>query len=183
MRVMLLVCGLIVAVMLNGFLTGCSKPVEPAVNGAVNIEKPSAPPVEPAANNEAKATDNSEAIAVSEDNKSDASKINWLTDFKKGQAQAASEKKPILLDLGAEWCSWCKVLDQDTWSDKQVIAKAQEFVCIKVDIDVDPETAQKFEVQGVPAIILLDTTGKQVARNDGFLEPADMLKLLDKMPG
>jgi thioredoxin-related protein len=47
-------------------------------------------------------------------------KIRWM---KFEEAYAASQKEPrkIFVDIYADWCGWCKVLDRDTFSDTSVI--------------------------------------------------------------
>ncbi len=41
----------------------------------------------------------------------------WLTDYAKAKAQAAAEKKPLLLDFtGSDWCTWCIKLDKDVFA-------------------------------------------------------------------
>ena len=40
----------------------------------------------------------------------------WLDDLAAARARAKSESKPILVDLWADWCTWCKRLERDVFS-------------------------------------------------------------------
>src|SRR5689334_20651628 len=48
--------------------------------------------------------------------------------------------RPILLDIGAVWCHWCHVMDEETYGHAEVARLINEaFVAIKVDRDERPD--------------------------------------------
>lgn len=47
--------------------------------------------------------------------------LHWLTPAEALQAYA-KEPRPFVIDLYTDWCGWCKVMDRETYSNKQVIA-------------------------------------------------------------
>ena len=79
--------------------------------------------------------------------------------------------KIALIDFSATWCGPCRmvgpVVDQLSNEMKDV-----EF--FNVDVDDDPELAEKFGIQSIPALILLKD-GKEVSRSVGF-KPKAMLE-------
>ena len=49
-------------------------------------------------------------------------------------ARAAAEKRFVLLDVGAEWCHWCHVMDETTYREPEVLRLIRErFVAVRVD--------------------------------------------------
>ncbi len=81
-----------------------------------------------------------------------------------------SNKRPVVIDLWAEWCGPCKSLGPILES---VIAETDgKVVLAKLDVDANPATAQAFQVQSIPAVYAFKD-GKVV---DGFVgaqgEPA-----------
>jgi thiol:disulfide interchange protein len=48
----------------------------------------------------------------------------------RGPAQRA-----VFLDFWAEWCSWCKRLDRDTFNDASVADEMRDLLCLAVDKD------------------------------------------------
>jgi len=81
-----------------------------------------------------------------------------------------SHTVPVVVDLWAEWCGPCKQLGPIL--DK-VIGEAQGLVELaKVDVDANPQVAQAFQVQSIPAVYAMKD-GQVV---DGFMgaqgEPA-----------
>jgi thioredoxin 1 len=81
-------------------------------------------------------------------------------------------KVPVLVDFHAEWCGPCKaqapILEQLA---KRVGEKAR---IIKVDVDRNPQVARKYQVQGVPTLLIFQS-GKILWRGSG-LRQADELE-------
>jgi putative thioredoxin len=74
-----------------------------------------------------------------------------------------SRSIPVVVDLWAEWCGPCKTLGPIL---EQVIAETDgQVVLAKVDVDTNRQTADAFQVQGIPAVYAL-RDGKIV---DGFV--------------
>jgi uncharacterized protein len=74
--------------------------------------------------------------------------------------------RPILLDIGASWCHWCHVMDEGTYSDREVARLLLEhFVAVKVDRDENPEVDRRYQRQ-VGAL-----TGEGGWPLTGFLTP------------
>jgi hypothetical protein len=61
-------------------------------------------------------------------------------------AQAQSEDKPILLDIGAVWCHWCHVMDRESYENPEIAALINEhFVAVKVDRDERPDVDARYQ--------------------------------------
>src|SRR3546814_7422874 len=61
-----------------------------------------------------------------------------------------SKSVPVVVDLWAEWCGPCKTLGPII---EKVIAETDgKVVLAKVDVDTNPQVANAFQVQGIPAV-------------------------------
>lgn len=61
--------------------------------------------------------------------------------------------KLVLMYFSAPWCTHCKNLSPIV--EEVVAERSDEVSLIKIDIDADPETAKKFQIVGVPTIVLV----------------------------
>lgn len=107
--------------------------------------------------------------------------VKFTTNVKNAMAQAAKQKKLVMVDVYTDWCGWCKRLDKDVYTNQDVIGKVQKsFVALKVNPEkADKAFVDKYGVRGYPTILFLDAKGKEVHRIVGYKPAADFLKELD----
>jgi len=115
--------------------------------------------------------------------------LSWL-DWNQGVAEAASTKRPMLIDVYTDWCGWCKLMDRDVYARDDVRAYLnQHFVLVKLNAESAAEAryggrtltaralAQQLRVSGYPTTILLKPGGEHIANVPGYI-PADRFKLM-----
>ncbi|WKN40730.1 thioredoxin [Tunicatimonas pelagia] len=84
---------------------------------------------------------------------------------------------PILVDFYADWCGPCQALApvvSDTARDFKETLKV-----VKVDVDKNQSAAMKYNIQGVPTLILFQR-GKIVWRQSGLMTRRDLKTSLQK---
>lgn len=84
------------------------------------------------------------------------------TNYQIARRFAIANKKQLLIDIGADWCSLCKKLDRRLFHNAQLIDLLSEnFVILKVNA-TDPQSEpyaslnQKYNIIGVPTILILE---------------------------
>ncbi len=106
----------------------------------------------------------------------------WISSETEGFRLAQLEQKPVLIDFFADWCAACHELDEKTWSDPSVQNELKRFVPIKLDLSKENESAkqiyQKYNIQGLPTVVLLNRSGEEVFRFTGFQPPNKVSKIL-----
>ena len=108
--------------------------------------------------------------------------IAWSTNLDTALAQARAEHRPVLVDFGAAWCVACEELMHRTFSEAAVRGEARRFVAVKVDA-TDPTPAiealqTRYQVRGLPTVLLINSEGREVSRVTEFVPPARMLELM-----
>lgn len=93
--------------------------------------------------------------------------------------KAQEEDKIVLLNLEANWCHWCHVMEDSTYSNPEVVAYLNEhFITVKADQDANPELSIRYKEYGWPATIFLNAKGEDIVKRAGYINPRSFLKLL-----
>ena len=82
----------------------------------------------------------------------------------------------VLVDFFATWCGPCKMLAPVLKEVKDELA--EELKIVKIDVDKNPDLAAKYQVRGVPTMLLF-ANGKQVWRQSGLLSKNDIIAVVN----
>lgn len=86
---------------------------------------------------------------------------------------------PVLVDFYADWCGPCKIMAPIL--DEIAHARAGSALVLKLDTDRNPLMAQRFDVRGIPTLVLF-RDGKEAARRVGAVPRAEVEALLTTPP-
>jgi thioredoxin 2 len=82
---------------------------------------------------------------------------------------------PVLVDFYADWCGPCKMMAP--FVDEIAAEYEGRVLVVKLDTERAQQTAQKFNIRGVPTTIVFKS-GKVVAQKVGAAPKAGLLELL-----
>ena len=90
----------------------------------------------------------------------------------------------MLIDFYADWCIPCKELDAKTFADRTVIDASRRFTSFKADMTksgtaATESLATRFQVKGVPTVLIIDSQGKERSRITGFVDAAEFLRAMN----
>ena len=90
-------------------------------------------------------------------------------------SEILNDDKPVLVDFHAEWCGPCKMMAPEL--KKFADAHKNQVRILKVDIDKNRATAEHFNIQGVPTLILFKK-GKLLWRQSGAMNAQQISQLV-----
>lgn len=111
--------------------------------------------------------------------------VSWGKDLPSALDRARSEGKPVLVNFYADWCVWCKRLESTTFRDAEVSVLLRDRV-VPVSLDVDGagrELSGRYEVDGLPTILVLDADGREIGRIPGYMPPTGFLERVSQLIG
>jgi len=107
--------------------------------------------------------------------------ILWLSDYDGARKVSAERGAPLLIEIGAENCPWCRQMETVTLAEPKVVAKLKtDWVCLKVDGRKNPQLVNALGLRNYPTHVYADPSGKILGSNEGFLDPAGFLAALDR---
>jgi len=102
----------------------------------------------------------------------------WSTDYGATLTAAQSAHEPIMLYFSATWCGPCKLMTRTTLSDPTLRPALAGIAHVSVDMDQNPDLAEKYGVNVVPTFIMLTPDGDEVERVSGYQSAPDFLQWL-----
>lgn len=83
----------------------------------------------------------------------------------------------VLIDFYADWCGPCKALTPILKDVKHELADTIKI--IKIDVDKNQALASKYQVRGVPTMMLFKN-GKQLWRQSGVLQKNEIITIINQ---
>lgn len=85
-----------------------------------------------------------------------------------------TSEKPVLLDFYADWCGPCRMVSPIV---EEIAEENPQYLVGKINVDREPELAQKFKVLSIPTLAVLKN-GETIRQSAGARPKAEILSML-----
>ena len=100
-----------------------------------------------------------------------AQEVVWRTDYGKARKEAVQKGLPLVIDFSTANCTWCRQLEQRTFTDPAVIALLnQHCVPLHIDAGQNPDLIDKMNVQNFPTLVYASPEGRVLGYQEGFID-------------
>lgn len=107
--------------------------------------------------------------------------VTWAVDYDAALAQAQRGRKPVLISAHMPGCGWCRKMDAETFTHPGVVALARQFVCVRIDSDVDSALTAKYRIDQFPMTLILNPEGREITRFAGYVPPERFATILKEL--
>ena len=98
-----------------------------------------------------------------------ADDAGWTRDYEAGLRQAKASGKPVILDIYAPWCGYCRKLQREVYPSSEVRGVTDDFVRIRINGEENSELMRRYRVRAYPTIVVLDSNGSELDRINGYM--------------
>jgi thiol:disulfide interchange protein DsbD len=106
----------------------------------------------------------------------------WKTFSIDNYETSLNNNERMVIDFYADWCIPCKELDALTFSDQRVLNEFERFTVYKVDMtkndDTNEQLRKRFNVIGMPTVLIIDSKGNEIKRLTGFVNADEFLSFV-----
>ncbi len=89
--------------------------------------------------------------------------------------EVLNSDKRVLLDFYADWCNPCRMVSPFV---EQIADENPQYLVGKINVDDEPELANKFGVSGIPTLVVMEN-GKIINQSSGARPKNQILALLE----
>lgn len=104
--------------------------------------------------------------------------IQWQS-YDTGIQMIKEQNKKGFLHFYTDWCTYCKVMNNQTFVDSQVIDYLNEnFVSMRINADQQKSIARKYSVSRFPNTWFISEDASALTSQPGFIPPEMLLNML-----
>lgn len=107
--------------------------------------------------------------------------VEWYRDLKGAVILAEGLQKPIWVYWYIEDNPLCRKMEEEIFFSPEISDISQNFVCVKLDVSKDKDITLKYDINEIPAILIMDKSENIIDRMIGLVSRKGLLDRLRKI--
>ena len=108
--------------------------------------------------------------------------LQWRTDLSDAHQEAVLTNRPMLVVFDADWCAYCRKMDQKTLTDASLVAYINDgFIPVRLNLDDNERVAEILEVKRIPCTIALSPRADLLGRVVGYVNTVQYRETLARV--
>ena len=108
--------------------------------------------------------------------------LAWVRDLDRAYYLAKRDKKFIIADLYTDWCTWCRVMEYQTYGDPGIVKDlGPRYVWLRLNAETEEdgvEAQRRFKISGYPATVIVEPEEGLYEKTQGFLSPEQFRQMV-----
>lgn len=94
----------------------------------------------------------------------------WLKTLDQATQASQKERRPILVEVYAPWCGFCRQMRREIYDAPGFEAKSAGYTLLSLDGEKDIEFSKRYRIEGFPTVLFLDHNGVEISRLEGYAD-------------
>jgi thioredoxin 1 len=107
--------------------------------------------------------------------------IAWESSVNRAIQDSEKLHKILVMDFYADWCEYCREMEETTYRNPEVIRLSRDFVMAKVNVDKHQLLTEYFKVDGLPTLIFAIPKQGEITRVEGYESAAVLSHIMSEV--
>ncbi len=104
--------------------------------------------------------------------------VKWYS-YESGMEKLRESGKKGFIHFYTDWCSYCRLMDEKTFSDKNVADYMNgNFISMRVNAEKEQKVARSYKANRFPFNWFIDDQTDPIGSQPGYIPPEQMIQML-----
>ena len=109
-----------------------------------------------------------------------ANSMDWHS-YDEGLSVSEQRDQPVMVYFYTENCGYCVMMEDETFTEREVQEKGDDIVFVKVDANAERGLASQYDITGVPTMVFINSNEDTIREEVGFMDADQLTTVIDEV--